>query len=114
MVINILQMVAYFLYWCFQFGSCFFRPDQLRWLITLKALTIPFACMGLFIWSLVRSGGPGSFKALAVTTTVGASKREILAWGIIGAINNAINGEFGPLIASERMFSSVLKIGGLC
>ncbi|KAE9366138.1 hypothetical protein N431DRAFT_419203 [Stipitochalara longipes BDJ] len=94
-------MVAYFLYWCFQFGSCFFRPDQLRWLITLKAFTIPFACLGLFIWSLVRSGGPGSFKALAVTTTSTASHREVVAWGIVAAINNAINGEFGPLIASE-------------
>jgi NCS1 family nucleobase:cation symporter-1 len=96
-------MVAYFLYWCFQFGSCFFRPDQLRWLITLKAFTIPFACLGLFIWSLVRSGGPGSFQALAVTSTSTSHKKELLAWGIVGAINNAINGEFGPLIASERM-----------
>ncbi|KUJ13929.1 uncharacterized protein LY89DRAFT_736928 [Mollisia scopiformis] len=94
-------MVAYFLYWCFQFGSCFFRPDQLRWLITFKACTIPFACLGLFIWSLVRSGGPGSFKALAVTTAEGSNKQALLAWGIVGAINNAINGEFGPLIASE-------------
>jgi nucleobase:cation symporter-1, NCS1 family len=97
-------MVAYFLYWCFQFCSCFFRPDQLKWLLTLKAFTIPFACFGLFIWSLVRSGGPGSFKSLAVTTKSTASHQEVVAWGIVAAINNAINGEFGPLIASEREF----------
>lgn len=94
-------MVAYFLYWCFQLGSAFFRPDQLRWLLTLKAFTIPFACLGLFIWSLVRSGGPGNFKALAVTSS-DQNKQAVLAWGIVAAINNAINGEFGPLIASER------------
>ena len=97
-------MVAYFFYWCFQFLSCFFRPDQLRWLITLKAFTIPFACLGLFIWALVRSGGPGSFQAIAVTPSTSSNKKEVLAWAIVAAINNAINGEFGPLIASERMF----------
>lgn len=103
-------MVAYFLYWCFQFGSAFFRPDQLRWLLTLKAFTIPFACLGLFIWSLARSGGPGTFKALAVTESTGSNKKQILAWGIVAAINNAINGEFGPLIASERKMTSSQKI----
>lgn len=97
-------MVAYFLYWCFQFGSAFFRPDQLRWLITLKALTIPFACLGLFIWSLVRSGGPGSFQAIVVAGSTASNRKEALAWAIVAAINNAINGEFGPLIASERTY----------
>lgn len=96
-------MVAYFLYWCFQFGSAFFRPHQLKWLITLKAFTIPFACLGLFIWALVRSGGPGSFQAIAVAGSNASNRKEALAWAIVAAINNAINGEFGPLIASERM-----------
>jgi NCS1 family nucleobase:cation symporter-1 len=103
-MLTLSQMVAYFLYWCFQFGSAFFRPDQLRWLITLKAFTIPFACLGLFIWSLVRSGGPGSFRAIAVVGSTASDRKEALAWAIVAAINNAINGEFGPLIASERTF----------
>jgi NCS1 family nucleobase:cation symporter-1 len=57
----------------------------------------------------VRSGGPGGFKVLDATETKGSNKREIVAWGIIAAINNAINGEFGPLVASERTtpFSSL-------
>ncbi|KAE9974567.1 hypothetical protein BLS_003079 [Venturia inaequalis] len=83
------------------FGSAFSRPDQLKWLITLKAVTIPFACVGLFIWSLVRSGGPGSFQAIAVAGSTASNRKEALAWAIVAAINHAINGEFGPLIASE-------------
>lgn len=69
----------------------------MRPLLTFKAFTQPFACFGLFIWAVVRSGGPGG---LALTTEA-TSNNTILAWSIVNAINAAINGEFGPLIASD-------------
>lgn len=90
-------MASYFIFWLIQFTTCFFRPHQIRWLFTFKAFTMPMVCFGIFIWALVRSGGPGSFQ---LSTTTGTS--EMLAWTFMGAINAAINGEFGPLIASER------------
>jgi NCS1 family nucleobase:cation symporter-1 len=59
----------------------------------------------MFIWALVRSGGPGSFQ---LSTAAGSHK--LLAWSIVGAVNAAINGEFGPLIASERkLFDRILS-----
>lgn len=68
----------------------------MKWLLTFKSITCPAACFGLFIWALVRSGGPGSFEL-----SDAASSQSVLAWSIVGAVNAAINGEFGPLIASE-------------
>jgi NCS1 family nucleobase:cation symporter-1 len=90
-------MAAYFIYWFIQLITCFFRPHQIRWLFTVKAVTMPLACFGLFIWALVRSGGPGSFELTSVQDS-----STLLAFTFLGAINACINGEFGPLIASER------------
>jgi len=45
---------------------------------------------------LVRSGGPGNFELSTITDS-----STLLAWTFLGAMNAAINGEFGPLIASE-------------
>jgi NCS1 family nucleobase:cation symporter-1 len=92
-------MVAFFLFFLLSLTSAFFRPHQMKWLLTAKAITQPIACFGIFIWALVRSGGPGS---LALTEN--ASSSAVLAWSFVGAINAAINGEFGPLIASDCMF----------
>jgi NCS1 family nucleobase:cation symporter-1 len=69
-------------------------------LFTFKAFAMPLVCGGIFIWALVRSGGPGDFQLSSATGT-----SEALAWTFLGAVNAAINGEFGPLIASERKSS---------
>jgi len=94
-----LKMCAYFLFWLIGLSTAFFRPHQMKWLLTIKATTQPIACFGLFIWALVRSGGPGT---LALTETKPSS--AVLAWSFVGAMNAAINGEFGPLIASDCRF----------
>lgn len=89
-------MVAYFLVFLLNMCTALFRPHQMRGLIAFKAITMPFALFGLFIWCLVRSGGPGGLEL-----TAGSAKGSTLAWTFLAAINAAINGEFGPLIASN-------------
>jgi NCS1 family nucleobase:cation symporter-1 len=64
-----------------------------------KAVSMPFACFGLFIWCVVRSGGPGGVEAQLNTAPI--AKGSFLAWSFLAAVNAAINGEFGPLIASN-------------
>lgn len=91
-------MAAYFLYWLVQLCICFFRPHQVKWLFAVKSTTMPCACVGLFIWALVRSGGP---PALGSLQTKGTYSSKLIAWTFVASINAAINGEFGPLIASE-------------
>lgn len=58
---------------------------------------MPVNIIGLFIWALVRSGGPGTFELTEFSTS-----RSALAWAILASINSAINGNFGPLVASGQ------------
>lgn len=89
-------MTAYFLFWFFQLIVAFFRPHEIKPLYYIKAVTMPIAMFGLFIWCLVRSGGPGT-----IHLSESASSSSVLGWTFMAAMNSAINGEFGPLIASE-------------
>lgn len=57
---------------------------------------MPIGCFGLFIFTVVRAGGPGDFQ---LTTSTGSS--SALAFAILNGMNSAINGDFGPLITSE-------------
>lgn len=74
----------------------FFRPHEIKPLYYFKAVTMPIAMFGIFIWCLVRSGGPGT-----IALSKSASSSSVLGWTFMAAMNSAINGEFGPLIASE-------------
>lgn len=67
-----------------------------RWLFSVKAVVMPFACFGLFIFTVVRAKGPGDFQ---LTASTGDS--TALAFAILNGMNSAINGDFGPLITSE-------------
>lgn len=46
--------------------------------------------------AVVRAKGPGGFELTAVSDS-----QALLGWTFMSAMNAAINGEFGPLIASE-------------
>lgn len=89
-------MAAYFIFWFFQMVVSFFRPHEMKPLYYFKAITMPVAMFGLFIWCLVRSGGPGTIELGEK-----AKSSSVLGWTFMAAMNSAINGEFGPLIASE-------------
>jgi NCS1 family nucleobase:cation symporter-1 len=90
-------MTAFFLYWCIQFTSNFFRPHEMKWMYYTKAILMPINIFGLFIFAMVRSGGPGTFQLGAY-----ASSQSALIWAVVASINSAINGNFGPLVASGQ------------
>ncbi|KAH8893552.1 hypothetical protein GQ53DRAFT_644772 [Thozetella sp. PMI_491] len=90
-------MVAYFLYWLLQLLTTFYRPHELKVVYYAKAVLMPVNIIGLFIWAMVRSGGPGSFELSDYSASNAA-----LVWAVVASINNAINGNFGPFIASGQ------------
>lgn len=85
-------ITAYFLFWIFQVIVAFYRPHEIKPLYYFKAVTMPIAMFGLFIWCLVRSGGPGT---IALSTAPASS--SILGWTFMAAMNSAINGEVSRL-----------------
>jgi hypothetical protein len=93
-------MTAYLLSYLASLTTAFFRPHQMKGLIKLKAITMPFAMIGLFIWAMVRSGGPGTLEL-----SNAPKSKALLGWSFVAAVNAAINGEFGPLIASDCKLS---------
>lgn len=81
-------LAAYTLFWSFQLVVSFFRPHEIKPLYYFKAITMPIAMFGLFIWCLVRSGGPGT-----IALSKSASSASVLGWTFMAAMNSAINGE---------------------
>ncbi|KXJ86579.1 permease for cytosine/purines, uracil, thiamine, allantoin-domain-containing protein [Microdochium bolleyi] len=90
-------MTAFFLYWVLQFWTTFFRPNELKWMYYVKAIIMPINMFGIFIWAIYRSGGPGDFQL-----TEYAVSNTALAWAVLAAMNSALNGNFGPLVASGQ------------
>ncbi|KAH7038378.1 permease for cytosine/purines, uracil, thiamine, allantoin-domain-containing protein [Microdochium trichocladiopsis] len=90
-------MTAFFLNWLLQFWTSFYRPNELKWMYYVKAVTMPMNLFGIFIWAMYRSGGPGEFQLTEL-----AASNTALAWAILAAINAALNGNFGPLVASGQ------------
>lgn len=90
-------MTAYFLGWLLQFWTSFYRPNELKWMYYAKAVLMPINMFGIFIWAMYRSGGPGDFQLNEYVAS-----RSALAWAMLAAMNSAINGNFGPLVASGQ------------
>jgi len=51
------QFLAFFLYWLIHIPFVFLRPNQLKWLFTLKMATMIPAMTGLFIFCMVNTKG---------------------------------------------------------
>ncbi|KAG7752322.1 hypothetical protein KL911_004120 [Ogataea haglerorum] len=66
-------MVAFLLYWMAQFPLMFLHPRQIRWFFTVKGIIMPIAAFGLFIFCMIKGGGPGDYdigvKVEKVSTT---------------------------------------------
>ncbi|KAH7025154.1 permease for cytosine/purines, uracil, thiamine, allantoin-domain-containing protein [Microdochium trichocladiopsis] len=90
-------MTAFFLYWVLQSWTTFYRPNEMKWMYYAKSVLMPINMFGLFICAMIRSGGPGDFQL-----TEFAASRAALAWAMLAAVNSALNGNFGPLVASGQ------------
>ncbi|RDW59580.1 hypothetical protein BP6252_12667 [Coleophoma cylindrospora] len=93
------QMLAFFLFWLCHIPFAFFRPNQLKWLFTLKiCMMIPAMC-GLFIFCMVNTHGKigaGHLTSAIPTTST--------AWLFMYAINSSIGGH-STLITNQPDYS---------
>jgi NCS1 family nucleobase:cation symporter-1 len=80
------QFIAFFLYWLVHIPFTLLRPYQMRWIFTLKMVTVVPACFGLFIFCMVNTKGniggglPGA----------PASKSTGFAWFVVYAFNSGL------------------------
>ncbi|ODQ50371.1 hypothetical protein SAICODRAFT_37181 [Saitoella complicata NRRL Y-17804] len=78
------DLLATFLFWLIELPFMFIHPSKIRTLFTIKSIAVPPACIGFWIWALVRSGGSGAFQFK--NTASGST----LAWAILAALNNGM------------------------
>lgn len=88
-------ITAFFIYWLLQMPLMWCHPKHIRWFFTFKAVTLPFATLGLFIFCYVRGGGPGDWDIgldVIQTNTTGNEWMTII---------NTIFGTLSPMIINQ-------------
>lgn len=94
------QMLAFFLYWLIHIPFVFFRPNQLKWLFTLKICTMVPAITGLFIFCMVNTGGNLGSGVISS----GAAIDSKVAWLFFYGLNAAI-GANATLVTNQPDYS---------
>ncbi|KAF4630035.1 hypothetical protein G7Y89_g8107 [Cudoniella acicularis] len=93
------QMVAFFLFWLCHIPFVFLRPNQLKWLFTLKMCTMVPAMVGLFIFCMVNTHGRLSTDHLTSAVPVSST-----SWLFMYAINLSL-GAHSTLITNQPDYS---------
>lgn len=93
------QFLAFFLFWLCHIPFVFFRPNQLKWLFTLKMCTMLPAMVSLFVFCMVHTHG--KVGASALTSTIPSSST---GWLFMYAINSAV-GAHSTLITNQPDYS---------
>lgn len=97
------QMLAFFLYWLCHIPFVFLRPNQLKWLFTLKMCTMVPAMVGLFTFCMVNTGGK-----LGATRLTSGLPLNSTAWLFMYAINSCL-GAHSTLITNQPDYSRWAK-----
>lgn len=79
------QFIAFFLYWLAHIPFTLLRPYQLRWVFTLKMVTVVPACFGLFIFCMVNTKGNIGGGIPGVK-----SSSSSFAWFVVYAFNSGL------------------------
>lgn len=93
------QMLAFFLFWLLHVPFVFLRPNQLRWLFTVKMVIMTIAMTGLFIFSMVNTKGNLGNGVLKPNVPVSST-----AWLYLYAINSVL-GAHSTLTANQPDYS---------
>ncbi|KAH9911140.1 permease for cytosine/purines, uracil, thiamine, allantoin-domain-containing protein [Epithele typhae] len=97
------RFIGFLLFWLIEFPFCSFRPNRLRWLYTLKAITLPPSVFGLLVYCLVQSRARlASDERLIDQDT--RPTGPALAWLIVGSITSAM-GKWSTFIANMPDFA---------
>jgi NCS1 family nucleobase:cation symporter-1 len=99
------QFLAFFLYWLCHIPFTLLRPNQVKWLFTVKMFTVVPACIGLFIFCMVNTKAQLG-NALPKSATLGGA-----GWFWIYAINSGI-GNFANIITNQPDFARWAKYRG--
>ncbi|CAK5272608.1 unnamed protein product [Mycena citricolor] len=91
-------LVAFLLIWLAQGPFILIHPSKIHWLWPLKALIIPPAIFGFFIWAVTQAGSDwGTFNT---NVTAAPAKGAALGWAIMSGINTVM-GTLSPMILNQ-------------
>lgn len=77
------NLLAFMLYWMFQFPFMFIHPRQQRWLYVFKSVYTPICLFGVLGWAVSKNGGLGDLTAIGAKRAQGSE----LVWAMLQAIN---------------------------
>lgn len=81
------KLIAYFVFWVFQFPLLLIHPRKMRWLFFVKSVCVIAAAFALLGWA-VHTGGPGPVFS-QTSKLQGAAK----GWAYVSGINIAVSGK---------------------
>ncbi|EGV61710.1 hypothetical protein CANTEDRAFT_109310 [Yamadazyma tenuis ATCC 10573] len=88
-------ILAFFLYWLIQMPLMWCHPKHIRYFFTFKAITLPFATLGLFIFCVVRGHGPGDWSTGVTVVSTSSRGNQWMA------VFNTIFGTLSPMIINQ-------------
>ncbi|KAH9001891.1 NCS1 nucleoside transporter family [Lactarius hatsudake] len=83
--ITSVELICYFLYWCFQLPFMFVSPHKIRWLFLAKAIVVPPTLLALLIWAAVKV--PLNSSLLSQRSALSGSE---LSWAWLSALNSSL------------------------
>ncbi|KAH8986615.1 NCS1 nucleoside transporter family [Lactarius akahatsu] len=83
--ITSVELICYFIYWCFQLPFMFVSPHKIRWLFLAKTIIVPPTLLALLIWAAVKV--PLNSSLLSQRSALSGSE---LSWAWLGALNSSL------------------------
>ncbi|KAH9009339.1 NCS1 nucleoside transporter family [Lactarius hengduanensis] len=83
--ITSVELICYFLYWCFQLPFMFVSPHKIRWLFLAKTIVVPPTLLALLVWAAVKV--PLNSSLLSQRSALSGSE---LSWAWLGAVNSSL------------------------
>jgi hypothetical protein len=81
-------MVAFLIFWIFQFPFLCMHPNKLRWLFTIKSIVVPIAWIAILIWAFVAEKGGGGIFAQQKATVSGSKYSWLFLANMTSVLGN--------------------------
>ncbi|CEJ59788.1 Putative NCS1 allantoate transporter [Penicillium brasilianum] len=98
-------MVAFLIFWIFQFPFLCMHPNKLRWLFTIKSIVVPIAWIAILIWAfVVEKGGGGIFDQQKATVS-----GSTYSWLFLANMTSVL-GNYATLSVNQSDFSRYSRV----
>ncbi|EJU01818.1 cytosine-purine permease [Dacryopinax primogenitus] len=97
------NLLAYFIYWAFQFPWVLIPTHKLRWLFALKSVLVIICGFSMMIWAFIRAGGAGPI--FLQPATLSGSK---LAWAWLAGLQSVL-GTYSTLSVNIPDFTRMAR-----